>query len=107
MASVSDISPCAGGFRVAGELRFGTVPVLLRQAQDLFGAGAGAIDVDFSGVTRVDSAALALLLEWMRLARRQQREIVFRNLPQPMVAMARVSGLEDLLPRADRGQIAQ
>ncbi|HEB99345.1 MAG TPA: STAS domain-containing protein, partial [Thiotrichales bacterium] len=53
-----------------------------------------------SGVGRADSAGLALLVEWMREARRQGREIRFLGMPAQMSAIAEVSGLSELLPVA-------
>jgi phospholipid transport system transporter-binding protein len=89
-----------GGFRVVGELVFDTVPGLLAQGRALFDDGAPGLEIDFSGVTRADSAGLALLIGWMRIAHRRHRNIVFRNVPEQMLAIARVSGIEAILPLA-------
>lgn len=87
-----------GAYLIAGELGFATVPGLLEQTRTLFAAGAAPLELDLGGVTRVDSAGLALLIEWLKVARRTRRPIVFRNVPEQMIAMARVNGLENLLP---------
>ncbi len=90
----------SGGLRVSGELVFETVPELLEQGRVLFEEGAPGFELDLGGVTRADSAGLALLVEWMRIAHRRHRNIVFRNVPEQMLAIARVSGLEEILPLA-------
>ncbi len=98
---MSEISPDAavsGGFRVSGELVFETVPELLEQGRALFGDGAPGFDLDLGGVTRADSAGLALLVGWMRIAHARHRNIVFRNVPEQLLAIARVSGLDTILP---------
>lgn len=100
---MSEIRPeegARGGFRVSGELVFDTVPELLEQGRVLFDDGVPGFDLDFSGVSRADSAGVALLIEWMRIAHRRHRNIVFRNVPEQMLAIARVSGVDDILPIA-------
>ncbi len=88
-----------GGFQVSGELVFDTVPELLEQGRVLFDSGVGAgIELDFNRVTRADSAGLALLIGWMRIAHRRHRNIVFRNVPEQMLAIARVCGVDAILP---------
>ncbi len=89
-----------GRLRVTGDLGFHNAARLWRESQPLFAAGGGPLEVDLSRVGRADSAGLALLVEWMREARRQGREIRFLGMPPQMLAIAGVSGLADLLPIA-------
>ncbi|WJW74847.1 STAS domain-containing protein [Thiohalobacter sp. IOR34] len=86
-----------GRFAVRGELSFATVPALLRSSLTLFEA-APRLDIDLSGVERSDSAGLALLVEWMREARRHDKPVRFLNTPRQMLAIARVSSLDQILP---------
>jgi phospholipid transport system transporter-binding protein len=87
----------SGDWLLEGELDFFTVPGVLAQARDC-DAGTGAIRVDLKGVSRADSAGLALLLEWLRRAERQGCEISFVNVPEQLMSIARVCGLEGILP---------
>lgn len=82
---------------VAGELDFTTVVQLLKDAQPLLGRGTD-VRVDLQGVTRSDSAGLALLIEWMRAAQRLSKSIQFLNIPPQMLDIARVSSLDQVLP---------
>lgn len=91
------IEPADGGYRVIGELSFSSVPDLQGVSAALF-AGSGDIEIDLSGVQRSDSAGLALVLEWMREQRRRGGTLELRNPPEQMRALARLSGLEGLLP---------
>lgn len=84
---------------VEGELTFLTVPDLQEQARELFRA-ADSLDVDLKDVARSDSAGLALLIEWMREARRQDKTLRYLNMPTQMLAIARVSSLDQILPLA-------
>ena len=45
----------------------------------------------------MDSAGLALLLEWLRWGRSERRAVAFQNLPEKLVAIARLSGVDELL----------
>ena len=82
---------------LTGELSFTTAPDLLDSQQDLFNRRDQLI-IDCQQVSRSDSAGLALLIEWLRQAKRYNCQLSFRNLPQQLLDIARVSGVESLLP---------
>lgn len=84
-------------FQVAGELTFATVNALLEQAPVLFDSHH-KLNIDLAEVTRSDSAGLALLIDWMRLAKTTNKEIMFYNIPAQMLAIANASGVDELLP---------
>ncbi|RFA30295.1 hypothetical protein CAI21_06695 [Alkalilimnicola ehrlichii] len=87
----------AGAFTVQGVMGFSTVTGLLRESQRLF-KGQARITVDLGGVERADSAGLALLVEWTRVAQMQGQDIRFVKMSPQMQAIAEVSGLQDVLP---------
>ena len=82
---------------VEGELDFTTVVGLLGDARPLLEAGTD-VRIDLQGITRSDSAGLALLIEWMRTAQRLGKAIQFLNIPPQMLDIARVSSLDQVLP---------
>ncbi len=92
-----------GVFLLSGELSFSSVPRLLREGQRLLPREAASAEVsagvtmDLQGVSRTDSAGLALLVEWLRDSRAQGVEINFLNIPAQMLALAHLSGLEGVL----------
>ena len=88
-----------GRFRLAGELSFGTVGGLLDQTDALFTSDS-RLEIDLQGVVRSDSTGLALLVEWLRESARRGKEIRFVKLPSQMLAIARVSNLDQLLAPA-------
>jgi phospholipid transport system transporter-binding protein len=57
----------------------------------------GARTVDLSEVTEIDSSLLAAMLAWMREARRAGIEIGFERLPEGLVTIARLYGVDGLL----------
>ena len=79
-------------------MSFASVPFLLREGASLF-AGTGAIQLDLFDVQRADSAGLALLVEWRAKARRAGRQLSFLHVPDQILRMASLSGLEDILLR--------
>lgn len=85
-----------GVVHLGGPLDIDTVPALYRQTEDLIGART-TLTVDVSGVDRVNSAGLALLLEWLAEAGRRGCTLRFRGWPDSVLAVARLSGVEDLL----------
>ena len=84
-----------GRLLVLGELSMATVPGFLGQAH--WKAGDTEICIDLQAVERADSAGVALLIEWQRTARKQQQNIRFQNIPSQMLAIARLSGVDELL----------
>jgi phospholipid transport system transporter-binding protein len=85
-----------GRFKVSGALNAETVTELLKHSETAF-QGAAALDIDLAEVPEGDSAGLALLIEWLRLARRRQQTIHFKNVPAQIAALARISEVEGLL----------
>lgn len=82
--------------RVSGDVGFATVANLWKMGLPLL-ANTSALSFDFSQVTRTDSAALALLLEWLKYAKREGKSIVFLNLPAQVVSLAEMTGIERLV----------
>lgn len=85
-----------GVFALTGPVTFATAGGLLQAGQAQFGAHS-AIAVNLKGVSRVDSAGLALLLEWLRQARADGRSMTFTALPDKLLAIARLSGVDGLI----------
>ncbi|MSQ58738.1 MAG: STAS domain-containing protein [Betaproteobacteria bacterium] len=90
-----------GRYWVAGPVTIRNATALrdegLRQFQQ---RGGGAIEVDLSAVTEVDSSALSILFEWARVLSRQGGTVRFHNLTQNMRSLASVYEVLDLLPSA-------
>lgn len=89
-----------GRFDVSGDLSFDTVVALLSDSAQEF-ATFTTLAIDLGGVQRADSAGIALLLEWVRRARRQKKSLSFSRIPPQMSAIIQISNLQTLLPIAD------
>jgi phospholipid transport system transporter-binding protein len=82
-----------------GELSFETIPAVLEESTQ-YAARPDLPDrltVDFSGVTGVDSAAVALMLDWRRMAVKRGKTLVFANLPANLLALAELYGVAELI----------
>ena len=60
----------------------------------------GARTIDLGGVTELDSSLLAMLLAWLREAKLHDAAVAFSNLPQGLETIARLYGVDGLLPAA-------
>ncbi len=60
----------------------------------------GVRTVDLSEVTDLDSSLLAALLAWMRDAKAKQVELSITHLPESLKTIAKLYGVEGLLPLA-------
>ena len=61
-------------------------------------AGTGALHIDASALKEVDSSTLALLLQARRLAQAAGRTVVVESAPPKLQQLARLYGLDGLLP---------
>jgi phospholipid transport system transporter-binding protein len=86
-----------GRLEIRGDLNFASVAALWKDGGAWL-PEREALDIDLSRVARSDSAGVALLVECLRHARETGKTIRFFNIPAQMLAIARVSALDDVLP---------
>lgn len=84
-------------YRVSGEMTLETARDALAETERLFD-NAASLDIDLTQVSRADSAGLALLVSWMRQAKQAEKDIYFQHIPEQMLAIAKASGLDEILP---------
>lgn len=88
----------SGLLTVKGVLDITTVTRIHREFQERFHDAVSMPQaIDLSGVTSADSSGLALLIEWIRLGKKQEHEIKFQNIPAQMLPLARLFGVDHLL----------
>jgi phospholipid transport system transporter-binding protein len=86
--------------RVRGPVTISNVTALCEAGKQQF--PESDVVVDLAEVSEVDSAALSLLFEWEREARRRNARIVFENLPASLKTLATLYGVLELIPTNDR-----
>jgi phospholipid transport system transporter-binding protein len=93
----ADFVPQEGGrARVNGVLHFTTVTALLRSGSEAIANGRAAV-IDLAGVKDSDSSGLALLIEWLSIARAERKNLRYENIPVQLHQLARLSDVEELL----------
>jgi phospholipid transport system transporter-binding protein len=81
---------------LSGAVTLGNAAALLDEGKRHLAEGVQTVDL--GEVTEMDSALLALLLAWLREARLHERTLVFTNLPESLRTIARLYGVDRLLP---------
>ena len=85
-----------GALRIDGALDVSSVSTLWQQSGGHMPCDGGAT-LDLSGVTRTDSAGVALLVHWVREQQGRDGRLRFVNIPPQIHAIARVSGVVAIL----------
>jgi phospholipid transport system transporter-binding protein len=86
----------AGRLEASGALSYDTAADALPAGLALIPHGQ-ACTIDLSKVTEADSAGLAVLVEWMATAQVRGTSIRYEAIPSQIIAVARLTDLEDLL----------
>ena len=90
----------SGRFTARGLLTFATARQAREQGlQSLASAAGRELEVDCAGITASDSAGLAVLLDWLGAMKRAGRAPHYTQLPGGLLALARISEVEELLER--------
>lgn len=93
MSAVNIIQQSPGVFSVTGNLTFANIDKKTIESIAFLTSNKSVI-VDLEQVTNTDSGGLALLIEWIKHARRNRIELKFRNIPKQLLTLAKLSGLE-------------
>ncbi len=78
---------------IEGELTFSTIDQKTIKSV-AFLTTAKHITIDLARVISTDSAGLALMIEWIRYTRQHRTQIVFKNIPDQLLNLAKLSGFD-------------
>jgi phospholipid transport system transporter-binding protein len=81
---------------VAGEILMDNANAVLVESNAL--EITEGLQIDFSAVTDVDTAALSLLIEWQRRALTANKKVVFTQLPESLISLATLYGVAEFIP---------
>lgn len=82
---------------ISGVLNFDSVLPLDEEVRAwVTGQSATALAINLAEISYANSAAIALALGWLRLARDAGKTLSWQQVPEDMLAMARVGGVEAL-----------
>ncbi|AGA34271.1 anti-sigma-factor antagonist [Thioalkalivibrio nitratireducens DSM 14787] len=83
--------------RFSGPLTFATAPALMARGEELLPRLPPSAALDLSGATRVDSAGIALLVEFWRQRERAGARLVWTAVPEDLRPLLVLYRLEELL----------
>lgn len=90
------LNPVANRFASAATLTHESAKAALEAGLQRIAAGAGGVDC--APLTQFDSAALAVLLAWVRAAAARGVRFEIVNLPAGLASLAQAYGVDTLLP---------
>ena len=86
-----------GTIALSGRLDFATAKSALSMVNEQIQSHPEASIIDLGGVTHSNSAALALMIEWLAEARRNNRQIQFTNIPDSLRQISTVCQVDSLI----------
>ena len=99
-ASFEVVTTAPGRFAVRGVLTFANARRARNEGLSALRASSESdLEIDCSGITHSDSAGLAVMLDWLAIMKREGRPLCFSQVPSLLLAVARISGVEDMLRR--------
>lgn len=82
--------------KVGGILDFNNAREVLTGVGELVSAHS-VLDIDLSDVTQSNSAGLALLIEWLAMAKREGHTVTFHHIPDGLRQLAGVCQVDGLI----------
>ena len=81
---------------LAGVLDFTTANGALESVQELIESNP-KLEINLAGVTQSNSAGLALMIEWLAVARRENHIVTFSDIPVALQQLADVCQVDSLI----------
>ena len=93
MTKLSIIDQGSGCFIIDGDLTFSTIDKQTVKTV-AFLTASKHITIDLGRVACTDSAGLALMIEWIKYTRHHRTHITFKNIPEQLLNLAKLSGFD-------------
>jgi phospholipid transport system transporter-binding protein len=91
------VSVSPGVFSVEAPLTFASVAALRKLGLRAIDAASSGLTIELNKVPAVDSAGLALLIDWLASARVKSRTLKYANPPETLLSLARLSEVDKLI----------
>lgn len=95
MSGPQIVSRGSGRFALEGDLRKEHIAELWARGRELW-SNLDQFELDLVAVESCDSAGMALLVDWLRIANAQGQRLQLKNFTAQMSALARLGELESL-----------
>lgn len=78
-------------------------PIIVDNVAEMTRQGKALLDedglvIDLAQVTEVDSSAISMLFEWLRLVHARNQQLYFANLPVNLSSLVQLYGVTDFIP---------
>jgi len=93
VTKLSIIDQGAGRFIIDGDLTFATIGKQTLRSFAFLNTSKH-ITIDLGRVACTDSAGLALMIEWIKHTRHHRAHITFKNIPEQLLNLAKLSGFD-------------
>jgi phospholipid transport system transporter-binding protein len=97
MSEAQLISVTEGELRLLGVVDYDNAPLLAPQIDYYLNASKPALAVDMSQVTHIDSAGMALLIDWFKKAQRKGVILQFCHVPSQLARIAALTQADKIL----------
>ena len=95
MHNIEVIALTPGNYLIKGDLTFNSINKATVKILN-FKQTASVINIDLQQLGKIDSAGLALLIEWIKFSRIHKKELRFNNIPAQLTALAKLSYLSEI-----------
>jgi phospholipid transport system transporter-binding protein len=96
-AASAFVAVSSGLYRLEAPLTFASVAGLRDQGLKMIDSAPEGLTLDLQAVPTVDSAGLALLIDWLGEARSRSRRLKYVQPPNALLSLARLSEVERLI----------
>lgn len=93
MSQLNIIKEGVGHIVIDGDLTFATIDKQTLKSFSFLNTSK-EITIDLSRVSSTDSAGLALMIEWIRYSRQNRTQLSFKNIPEQLLNLAKLSGFD-------------
>jgi phospholipid transport system transporter-binding protein len=88
----------AGRYALRGSLAFATARVVHEKGRNvILGASTGVLEFDCGGLIHTDSAGVAVLIDWLAVAKHRGQRLRYLGISDSVRAIARISEVDELL----------
>lgn len=98
MNSAVSVTATEFGFKLGGSLVYANLSQVIDDAQSLLRNNQNqAIEIDCESLERVDSAGLALLIEWKKACKQTNKSCNFSSLPVQAISLIETYRLQQVI----------
>ncbi len=94
MQKIEILRPALNSYIIKGDLTFSTLDKTSTKVLN-FQQSASTINIDLQQLGKIDSAGLALLIEWIKLAHAHQIELRFQHIPTQLSALVKLCDISE------------